>query len=79
MSKQSSVEFLFKKLWNTPKDKFEWQAILKEAIDKHEVEIIRGTTRGFLAASDELPLDDALSYAQQYYNSTYKNEETNSI
>ena len=75
MSKQSSVELLFKKLWNTPKDKFEWTIILKEAIDKHEVEIVRSSARGFLAASDELPLDDALSYAQQYYNSNYKNEE----
>lgn len=74
MSKQSSVEFLFKKLWNTPKDKHEWTIVLIEAIDKHKSEIIRDTTRGFLAASDELPLDDALSYAQQYYNSTYKNE-----
>lgn len=73
--KQSSIEFLFEKLCDTPKDKFEWHTILKEAIDKHEVEIIRSTTRGFLAASDKLPLDDALSYAQQYYNSTYKNEE----
>lgn len=70
--KEASVEWLFNKLWETPKDKFEWQAILKEAKDKHEVEIIRGTTRGFLAASNELPLDDALAYAQQYYNSNYK-------
>lgn len=72
--KEASVEWLFNKLWKTPKDKFEWQAILKEAKDKHEVEIIRGTTRGFLAASDELPLNDALAYAQQYYNLNYKNE-----
>ena len=70
MSKQSSAEFLFKKLWDTPKDKYEWTIILIEAIDKHKAEIIRDTTRGFLAASNELPLDDALSYAQQYYNST---------
>lgn len=74
MSKQSSVEFLFKKLWNTPKDKYEWTIILIEAIDKHKAEIIRGTTRGFLVASDELPIDDALSYAEQYYNENFKLE-----
>ena len=28
MSKQNSVEFLFEKLWDTPKDKFEWNSIL---------------------------------------------------
>ena len=31
MSKQTAVEWLFNKLSETPKDKFEWYAILKEA------------------------------------------------
>ena len=40
-NKQSSVELLFHKLWDTPKDKFTWYAILEEhkAIHKEEIEI----------------------------------------
>lgn len=70
--KEASVEWLFNKLWETPKDKFEWQSILKEAKDKHEVEMIKAAARGFLAASDKWPLDEAIDYAEQYYNSNYK-------
>jgi len=29
--KQTAVEWLFEKLWNTGKDKFTWYAILKQA------------------------------------------------
>ena len=29
--KQTAVEWLFEKLWNTDKDKFTWYAILKQA------------------------------------------------
>lgn len=70
--KEASVEWLFNKLWEIPKDKFEWQAILKEAKDKHELEMIKAAARGFLAASDKLPLYEAIDYAEQYYNSNYK-------
>jgi len=31
MSKQTSTEWLFKKLWDKPKDKLTWYAILKQA------------------------------------------------
>jgi hypothetical protein len=27
------IDWMFKELWNTPKDKFEWNAILKKAHD----------------------------------------------
>jgi hypothetical protein len=29
--KQTAVEFLFEKLWETPKDKLTWNAILEQA------------------------------------------------
>jgi hypothetical protein len=29
--KQSSIEWLFVELWNTPKDKFDWQSIFEQA------------------------------------------------
>jgi intein-encoded DNA endonuclease-like protein len=35
----TAVEWLFKQLWDEPKDKFTWYAILKQAneIDKHNI------------------------------------------
>ncbi len=38
-NKQTAVEWLFKQLWDEPKDKFTWYAILKQAneIDKHNI------------------------------------------
>lgn len=37
--KQSSIEWLFVELWNTPKDKFEWQSIFEQAKAMHRKEI----------------------------------------
>ena len=37
--KQSSVEWLFVELWNTPKDKFDWQSIFEQAKAMHKEEI----------------------------------------
>jgi hypothetical protein len=39
-NKQTSVEQLFHKLWDTPKDKFTWYAILEEHMEMHKSEII---------------------------------------
>lgn len=35
----NSVEWLFLKLWNTPKDKLNWNAILQQAKEMHNEEI----------------------------------------
>ncbi len=37
--KQTSVDFLFERLWNTPKDKWEWNAVLKEVKEMHKQEM----------------------------------------
>ena len=34
--KQTAVDWLFQELWDTPKDKFTWQMILKEAKKKEK-------------------------------------------
>ncbi len=39
--KQSSVEWLFKQLWDEPQDKLTWYAILKQAKTMHKQEIIK--------------------------------------
>jgi hypothetical protein len=39
MSKESSVQWLFQQLWDTPKDKFEWQSIFLMAHQMHQEEV----------------------------------------
>lgn len=57
-NKQSSIELLFHKLWDTPKDKFTWYAILEEHKSIHKEEI-----------DDALLFGDVLSpmTAENYY------------
>jgi hypothetical protein len=38
-----SIEWLFEKLWNEPKDKFTWHSILDKAIEMHKQEIINAS------------------------------------
>jgi len=38
--KQTAVEWLFEKLWNTNKDKFSWYAILKQAKEMEKEQIV---------------------------------------
>jgi hypothetical protein len=70
--KQSSVEWLFQQLWDTPKDKLEWQTILKEAIEIHKKEIIKSCGAGYVSASDGFPLQEGMNYANYYYLSRYQ-------
>ena len=37
---ETSVEWLFKQLWDTPKDKLDWNILLKMAEEKHKKEIV---------------------------------------
>ena len=49
-NKQTSVEQLFHKLWDTPKDKLTWYAILEKHIAMHkeeELELINFTSKIF--------------------------------
>ena len=62
-NKQTSVEQLFHKLWDTPKDKFTWYAILKEHMVIHKEEIINSFFEGAYGG-------DNIS-GEQYYNETY--------
>ena len=64
--KQTAVEWLFQKLWNTDKDKFTWYAILKQAKEMEKEQIkdawINSLTKGDYNSADE------------YYNEIYKSE-----
>lgn len=66
MEKETATEWLFKQLWEEPKDKFNWNAILDKAkeIEKEQLE-------DAWYAGDE---DGAIHEFEQYYNETYKQE-----
>ena len=51
---KTSVEWLFQKLWDEPKDKFTWYAILKQAkeMDKEELLNIFNCGRNFQATGE---------------------------
>jgi hypothetical protein len=49
MTQQTALEYLFEQLWETPKDKFTWNAILEKAKEK-EKQIIRDNMHGYNAA-----------------------------
>lgn len=63
--KQTATEWLFEKLWETPKDKLTWNAILEQAKEMEKQQIIET----YIDASENpaLILDDA----QHYYKNTY--------
>ena len=65
--KQTAVEWLFEKLWNTDKDKFTWHTILKQAKEMEKEQIknawLNSLTKGDFNSADE------------YYNQTYKSEQ----
>jgi hypothetical protein len=42
----TSIEFLFKELWETSKDKFEWHSILEKAKEMYKEEIIESYSDG---------------------------------
>lgn len=65
--KQSSVDWLFSQLWETPKDKYTWFGLLIKAKEKHEQDVIDA----YIEASPRFG-DITKEAAQQYYNETFK-------
>ena len=65
--KDTAADWLFEKLWETPKDKFTWYLILKEAKEMEKEQIIDAYDKGeFNQGCNE--------DAEQYYNENYKSE-----
>jgi hypothetical protein len=58
--KQTATEFLFEKLWETPKDKLTWNAILEQANKMFEEQII-----------DAWDDESILKLGEKYYKETY--------
>jgi hypothetical protein len=65
--KQTSVEWLFEKLWEAPKDKLTWHSILKQAKEMEKEQIIDAYDKGeFNQGCNE--------DAEQYYNENYNSK-----
>ena len=68
MNKQSSVQWLFQKLWDTPKDKLEWQSIFLMAHQMHQEEIVNAVYDGMATN-----FDPTVGRAKLYYNEKFNN------
>jgi hypothetical protein len=69
MEKQTAVEYLFEKLWETPKDKFTWHTILEKAKEMEKQQIIKSHNVGSMWG-----FEDVLEEGEQYYKETYENK-----
>jgi len=69
MEKETATEWLFNKLWDEPKDKFNWFVLLKKAEKMEKEQIIDA----YIEASENPAL--ILEDAEDYYNETFKNKE----
>jgi len=60
--KQTAVDWLFEQLWETPKDKLNWYAILYHAKQMEKEQIIQAFNDNLL---------DGLQVGEQYYQQTF--------
>jgi hypothetical protein len=67
MEQQTAVEYLFEQLWNTPIDKFTWNAILEKAKKIEEQQMFEFWNGGINCTEGGVCFD-------QYYNKHYKNK-----
>jgi hypothetical protein len=66
-NKQTSVEQLFHKLWDEPKDKFTWYTILKEHMAIEKEQILQSLNDGKAMVIGTIENKSL----EQYYNETY--------
>ena len=69
--KQTAVDLLFNALWTTPKDKFVWQSILKQAkaVEKQEIILAHGKQLKKTQTSGNY---EYYLTGEQYYKETYE-------
>jgi hypothetical protein len=63
---QTAVEWLFKEIWNSPKDKFTWYSIYEQAKEMEKQQIIDAWD----SRNQDVIKSDGKT-ADQYYNETY--------
>jgi hypothetical protein len=86
MSKQTATEWLFKKLWDEPKDKLTWYAILDKAKEMEKQQMCefaeyvatypdknRNVNGEMLHAKSKYDgAERTIDLLEQYYNETFK-------
>ena len=70
MEKETATEWLFNKLWDEPKDKFNWFVLLKKAEKMEKEQIEDAYQQGYNNAYFNNPLSK-----EEYYKDTFKNKE----
>jgi hypothetical protein len=71
MSKQTATEWLFKKLWDEPKDKLTWYAILNQAEEIFEEQIEEAFSEGVDNEYEYHINEELRKNTEQYYNETF--------
>jgi hypothetical protein len=66
--KQTSVDWLFHKLWEAPKDKLTWLAILEQSSIMYKEEIVDAVESINVNEKGEF------STGEEYYNEKFNNE-----
>ena len=71
--KQTSVDWLFEKLWETPKDKFNWYSILEQAKAMEKEQIIETSKNSYISGylDNQCNVDESMNFPEEYYNETY--------
>jgi transposase InsO family protein len=64
--KHTAMDWLFSKLWDIERDKFEWESILKEAKEMEKEQLLNAYLE-----SDKMEGRATLDDAEQYYNETF--------
>lgn len=71
--KQTATEWLFEKLWETPKDKLTWNAILEQAKEIHKQQAIEDMYK--MQIIDDVDLDGNVDFIfnniEHYYKEKY--------
>lgn len=73
MKKQTATEWLFEKLWETPKDKLDWNALLEQAKIIHKQQAIEDMNK--MQIIEDVDWDGDVTFIfnniEQYYIDTY--------
>ena len=69
--KETATEWLFKQLWDEPKDKFTWYTILDKAMQMEKEQIINT-----FKEAQVLMVMNSTKRAEQYYYETYESKES---
>jgi len=68
----TSIESLFYELWNAPKDKFEWHAILDKAKEMHKQEIM--DAQSYAISNADMTNNKGYFDCDKYYQETFKKD-----